>query len=90
LRWKWEVGLLINRASRRCGDQISVGEGSLSSANGVKVNSTNGRLYVSQTASATSYTIQWMPPVDATGPMEDSVAGIAASGAHSTNAYTAA
>ncbi|MBL0161209.1 MAG: hypothetical protein IPP47_29610 [Bryobacterales bacterium] len=35
---------------------------------------------MSQTASATSYTIQWTPPADASGPLEVYVAGLAASG----------
>ncbi|HEY3440359.1 MAG TPA: hypothetical protein VGK29_06395 [Paludibaculum sp.] len=45
---------------------------------------------MSQTASATSYTIEWTPPADATGPLDIYVAGIAASGTRNTNTYTAA
>ncbi len=86
----WTLKISDPNAGRRYGYQLAVSAGALSSANGVRVNSTDQRAYMSQTASATSYTIQWTPPAGASGPVEVHVAGIAASGTRHTNAYTAA
>ncbi len=85
----WTLKITDPSTSRRFGYQLSVSAGTLSSANGARVNSTNGRVYMSQTASTTSYTIQWTPPADATGPMDVYVAGVSASGTRNTSAYTA-
>jgi len=86
----WTLRTSDPNSSRRYGYQLAVSAGTLSSANGVKVNSNNGRIYMSQTASASSYTIEWTPPADASGPLEVYVAGLAASGTRSGSAYTAA
>jgi hypothetical protein len=86
----WVLSIADSSSGKRYGYQLMASTGSLSSSNGVVVGTVSGKVYLSQTASASSYTITWTPPSDATGEVKIYVAGLATSGTRSGNLYTAA
>lgn len=86
----WVLSIANSSSGKRYGYQLMASTGSLSSSNGVVVGTVSGKVYMSQTASASSYTITWTPPSDATGEVKIYVAGLATSGTRSGNLYTAA
>lgn len=73
--------------SRRYGFQLTATKGTL--AGGASSGTSNGQQYISQNSSATSYTITWTPPADATGTLKVYVAGVSCSGTRDTKVWTA-
>lgn len=85
----WILEILEIDTTRRFGFQLTVTAGTLSSSGGVLSGTLDGKPYLSQSVSASRYTIQWTPPSDARGEIKVYVAGLSARGTRDGKVFTA-
>lgn len=85
---RWTVTITDPNASYRKGFQLTATAGTFAAVSNTVVIASAGKQYVSQSAAATTFTLDWTPP-SGTDSITVYVAGAAASGTRATNVYTA-